>query len=192
MLTALFAGVASLFGTSGFGALMGWLGGLANRWFDLKSKSMDMEILKIKNEQELLIRDKDLEQIKFEWESRSKVAQIEGEAKVAEAAKVAEGAIESAAYAALSASYSNDKATYGIMFIDGVRGLIRPLITLIFTGIAIYINAEIMYLLTDTWATLSQVDKVKLVFTVVDWMLFQTSVVVGWWFANRPGRQTRI
>ena len=39
---------------------------------------------------------------------------------------------DQAGYDALTASYGNDKATYGIAWVDGIRGVVRPILTLLF------------------------------------------------------------
>ena len=56
MLTAL----AALFSTTGIGAIIGALGGLANRWLDLKSKQMDLEDKKAERAHQLSILEKEI------------------------------------------------------------------------------------------------------------------------------------
>ena len=118
MLTAL----AALFSTTGIGAIIGALGGLANRWLDLKSKQMDLEDKKAERAHQLSILEKEIA-------GQAQVASIEGEAKV-----------EASAYEALGASYAADKATYGIKLVDGIRSLMRPAITFAFMFIVLYVN----------------------------------------------------
>ena len=110
--------LAGILGSSGFGSLIGWLGGAANRWIDLKNRDKDIEVLKLNHEHDLAKLDKEREFMLAEYQQRTQIATIEGEAKV-----------EAAGYDALTASYGNDKATYGNAWVDGVRGVVRPILT---------------------------------------------------------------
>lgn len=167
--------LTTILGSTGFGALLGAIGGVANRFIDIKLKSMELEALKVRNQHELDMRDKDLAQVRAEWNAREKIATIEGEAKESEAA-----------YDALAVSYRADKSTYGIGFVDGVRGVIRPMITLLFTGYTIYLVSMLTYYVPTKAITAA------LYTDAIGWVFFQTSVVVGWWFGNRGGAAPRI
>jgi hypothetical protein len=165
----------SLFSSSGFGALIGWIGGLANRWVDFKTRQLDIELRKLDHQHELDMLNATTEQLKMEWESRAQVASIENEAK-----------IEAAGYAAMGASYVADKATYGMKSVDWVRGMIRPLLTVIVGGFALYVNYVILEQLVVVWKEVSTAEQIKIALMAVEWVFFQASVVIGWWFANRP------
>lgn len=155
--------IAAVFGSTGFGALIGGIGGLANRYLDLKVKALELADKKDQRTHELMVLDRELQ-------GKVEISSIEGQAKV-----------ESAAYDAMAASYGADKATYGIRFVDGVRGLMRPLITAIFLAIVCYAQYRIWLLVGDTLdLTGAQA------FEVIQWTLFEASVVIGWWFASRP------
>lgn len=158
-------------GSSGFGGLIGVVGGLVNRWFDLKSKTLDYT-------HELALRDKDRELLVTEWEQRSKVASIEAEKE-----------IEVAGYDALGKSFEADRATYGIVAIDAIRGLVRPTLTVILTLAALGINFVLLDKLVYVWDTLDNTQRVALTVTTTDWVLFQASIAVGWWFAHRPSNK---
>lgn len=157
--------LTGLLGSTGFGAILGLAGGIVNRILDIKAKKVD-------HAHELALLQAQTEQLKMEWESRAQVASIEGAAKV-----------EAAGYDAMAASYGADKATYGIKWVDALRGIVRPVLTLAFLVIAVWINAKI---LASLYA--ETVELGAIVPQVIDWMLFEASVVIGWWFATRPGR----
>ena len=55
--------LTSILGSTGFGALLGAVGGIANRFVDIKLKSMELEAQKVRNEHGLALRDKDLEHV---------------------------------------------------------------------------------------------------------------------------------
>lgn len=96
-----------------------------------------------------------------------------------------------AAYAALGESYSGDKATYSdaktsswMIFVDCVRGLIRPLLTVLFSfaliGFTLWVWALIPQDVTVT------PDFLKSTFyRLVDAFIFLATSAVGWWFAAR-------
>lgn len=168
--------ILSLFSTSGFGALIGWIGGLANRLVDLKAKQMDIEIRKIDHDHERAMVAVTTDQLKMEWEARAQIASIEGQAKV-----------EVAGYDALRSSHEHDRATYGILLVDGVRGMVRPALTLIIGTSALAMNWKLLAMLAAVWPTLAADQQLKLTVMAIEWTFFQASVVIGWWFANRPG-----
>lgn len=175
------AGILSLMGSSGFGALVGWVGGLLNRFVDYKTKRLDLEAKKLDQQHELNLRDKDMEAARLEADRAVKVATIEGATTV-----------EQAAYEALAGSYKADRATYGIRGVDAIRGIVRPALTAVLAGAALYINYVALELLTEAWPSLSTAEKTKFSFMAVEWVLFQASVCIGWWFANRPGSAPKV
>lgn len=161
----------SLFSTSGVGAIIGALGGLANRWMDMKSRELDMQDRQAQRTHDLNMRDKDLLVLDREIGGKVQVATVEGAATV-----------EAAAYDALGKSYDNDKATYGIKKVDVIRGLMRPIITFLFMILVCYINYRVWRLLDAENIKLSA----EQAFEIIRWTLFEASVVIGWWFASRP------
>lgn len=165
--------LAGFLSTSGAGALLGWVGGLANRYMDFKTKKLDIEIKKLDHAHELNLRDKDYQALQLEIDGKVEVAHIEGSARVEESANKA-----------LAESYGNDRATYGIKFVDAIRGLLRPGITVYFCLIVGFVNYKVWQILSaSTGAVLTQ-DQV---YSIIEWTLFEAAVVIGWWFANRPG-----
>lgn len=164
--------IAGFLSTSGAGALLGWIGGLANRYMDFKTKKLDIEIKKLDHAHELNLRDKDFQALKLEIDGKVEVAHIEGASRVEESANKA-----------LAESYGNDRATYGIRFVDAIRGLLRPGITVYFCLIIGFVNYKVWQILAsgpDMVLTQAQV------YSIIEWTLFEAAVVIGWWFANRP------
>lgn len=177
MLTALL----SLLGTSGFGAIIGWLGGAVNRYFDMKTKDKDLDAKKVDQAHELALKDKDLEYMREEYAQRAQLAQAEGEIE-----------LQKAGYAALETSYSNDKAAYGGGFVDSVRGLLRPLITLAFFGFAVAVFVAVLQIVWEQRITFTRDEVFELFKYCVYWVLFQAAVCIGWWFALRPSTPARL
>jgi len=181
MISALLAALTPLMASSGFGALLGWLGGVANRMLDFKTRKLDIEMRKLDHAHELALRDKDMETMRLEAERDVHVATVEGAATV-----------EQAAYAALAASHAADKASYGIKFVDGVRGLVRPVLTGVLAVSALSITYTLLDMLRTGGPVLSVEQRLGLAVLSVEWVLFQASVCIGWWFANRPGQAPKL
>lgn len=165
------SGILAILGTSGFGAILGALGGLVNRWMDYKTRSLDIELKKMDHEHEEKLRGMDIEAMKMETEGKIHIATVEGEAK-----------IEAAGYSTLSESYKHDSKIKGTPLTDFCRAVIRPLITVIFVGIVCYINYRVWEIMDAQKVELTT----EQLFEIIRWTLFEASVVIGWWFANRP------
>lgn len=167
--------ILAILKSSGFGSLIGWVGGAINRFIDLKSKKMD-------HAHELDMRKEDRETMRLEWESRTKVASIEGEAKV-----------EAKAFDTMAASYLNDKAAYGGGRVDVVRGLVRPVATIVFTTAAIIQTGFIFWV---AFFVLDMDFTQQQIYTLLEyailWIFFQAGVCLGWYFANRPGKMPSL
>lgn len=163
--------ITGLLGSTGFGAIIGWVGGLANRYMDHKTRMLEIEVKKLDHVHDLAMRDKDLENLKVEIEGKVQVSTVEGETKVAEAG-----------YAALGLSYAHDSGLKGTPRTDSFRSSVRPIITLLFMLLICYVNYRVWGVLEKA-ETLLTADQA---FEILRWTLFEASVVIGWWFANRP------
>lgn len=165
----------SFFASGGLGAIVGAVGGLANRWLDLKAKAMEIADRANQRAHELALRDKDLEALKVETTGKMEVATLEAAAKS-----------EQAGFDALRASYAHD-SSFGNTKTDILRKLVRPVITLFFMGIVAYVNYHILLVLKVA-QTLGKEE----VMEILRWTLFEASVVIGWWFAQRPSEGNAI
>jgi hypothetical protein len=159
----------SLLSSSGFGSFLGLAGGLLNRWADYKfrAKDQEFEILKMEKEKEFMIA---------ESEHRFKVAVVE-----------AEGKVEEAGYEAMTASYNFAVPTKDDGVIDAISKLVRPLLTILFFVFSVYVFYRIN-LLIEAKAELTSEELLSLWKSCIEWILFQSGVAIGWWFAMRPGR----
>jgi len=157
----------SLLSSGAVGSLVGLIGGYFNRKLDLQAKDKDHAF-------ELAKLDKDLEFMKTEYEQKTRVATIEGET-----------AETVAGYNAMAASYSYAPIT-GDSGIDKFSKIIRPILTLAFFVFTLYIFIQVSSLVNTNPITQEEVAKVYQ--TLVEWVLFQAGVSIGWWFAMRPGK----
>lgn len=172
----------SLFSSSGMGVLLGHVFGWLNRREDAKESAA-------KRRHELDLRDKDREQITAEWQARSQIAAMESSARVQSDEAQAGAAMETAWAAAQAAAHAADRATYqGVWggFVDGVRGMVRPVLTFMLVVAALCINCVLLWLLTESWPELDKAEKLRLSLMTLEWTLFQASSAVGFWFGSRP------
>ena len=154
----------TLFSSGAFGSIIGLVGGYFNRKLDLQLKKLD-------HEHDLKKMDKDLEYMEAEYEQRTRIATIE-----------TEGATEVAGYNAMSASYDYAKPN-GNSWVDSFSKIIRPFITLAFFFLTVYIFYTLNSKISISVLSGESMEKVYL--TVIEWILFQAGISIGWWFANR-------
>ncbi len=171
-----------LLGASGgiFG-ILGALGKNALEIWQAKSKAaQDLAILAEQNRHELAMADKRMAEI--ELEAKNAVA-------LGEIARLKETDV--AAYGAMESSYANDKATYSnakqspwMVAVDVVRGLIRPVLTALFSFALI--GATLWILTNIDQSVLTQQAFLEgTLYRMVDAFLFLATSAVGWWFAAR-------
>jgi len=145
----------------------------------------EVKLEKLRMDQE--IRVEELGQESMRLESELKIQQIslenEGEAQLAniEAERdrdVAEAELQ-------EASYQNDKASYGGGFVDTVRGLTRPLLTLISMGLLIYLSITLTGKITGMDGFSPEYLK-DLYTQILQAAIFLSTASFAWWFGSRP------
>jgi hypothetical protein len=167
------------------GGVFGILGALIKNGievFEHNTKAQaNLAILAEQNKHELLMADKHAELIKLEAENALTLADVN-------TAK----ALDIASYNALADSYSADKATYSddgkskwLVMVDVIRGLIRPILTLVFSFSIIFFTLWVWASLAPNGLT-SHLDFLESTFyRLIDALIFLTTSAVGWWFAAR-------
>ncbi|EKD22436.1 MAG: hypothetical protein ACD_86C00004G0006 [uncultured bacterium] len=161
--------ILALLSSSGVGSLIGWVGGFLNRKVDLQAKTEEYKY-------NLAIRDKDLEQTK---------------AEIAGQVAVADKQIEVAAYGAMAESYKEQSNLVGNLkgkwaWVDALSKLIRPIVTIIFLIVSLSLSVYIVIKAYNSGIEFDKEDWKELLEYVIHWVFFQSGVVIGWWFANRP------
>jgi hypothetical protein len=169
------------------GGATGLLGVVAQRYFDLKNKQQEIEVVKLNLENALRLKSLEIEQSKQEWAAKEAVARIGAQAttEVAEQERFgkeagADAEVQMSSYGADTLAYLNDavlssqsswlRGALGI--VDVIRGLTRPTLTAYLTCIA-----HSMYLLAPTPE-------------VVATLLYLDTVAVVWWFGTRPPKRS--
>lgn len=166
------------------GGIFGILGALFKQgletWQEKKKAEAALAVLVENNRHEAAMADKRMDEIRLEAEHATVLAEI-GRVKETDVA----------AYGALTESYDNDKATYSnaptsqwMVMVDAVRGLIRPVLTTVFS----------IALIGSTWWLLSVVPDETIqnpeflnatLYRMIDALLFLATSAVGWWFGSR-------
>lgn len=167
-----------LLSTSGFGAVLGWVGGMANRYFDLKLKDKELAMLDKTQSHELAKLDKEREFMEAEAAQKVQVLQIEGDQKIAQLG-----------YEAQVKSYDNDKAAYGGGMVDKIRGVVRPFATALFGLESLILVTTVVYyafFVYNIGFTKEQVY--SLLEQSIKWIFFMAELCVGWWFGSRPNQ----
>lgn len=174
------AGLISLLSSSGLGVILGHLFGWLNRREDARMKLFELEHQAKRWAHELLLRDKDREHLQAEIQGRAQIATIEVEGKIAQAEADA-----------LRAAHDADRAAYGGGVVDVVRGFVRPVLTAMLVGVALYVNYMLLELLEQAWPTLDKGEKLKLAFLALEWLFFQAGACIGFWFGSRGQPRVR-
>lgn len=162
--------ILGLLSSAGFGSIIGLIGGIVNRLIDLKAKTINQS-------HELAKMDKERELIKEEYEGRKQVVTIEGAAKV-----------EASAYDAMAASYSFAAPTANDGWVDKVSKIIRPFLTVAFFFFTIFVFYKINSMMMEIGVKPEEREVIKMWMAIIEWVLFQAGVTIGWWFANRPSK----
>lgn len=167
--------LSSIFG----GGVTGIFGVLAQRFFDLKKYKLDLEQSKLKYEHEINLRKVDAEIMQLEYAGRTKVAEVEADAKAFAASfnepvKYSEGV-----------AYSG-KQGWLMVILDFVRGLVRPVLTtyLCVLTTLIYFHARTL-LKADGLQAISAEMSVELVKYIISTILYLTTTCVLWYFGTR-------
>lgn len=172
------------------GGATGLLGVLLQRWFDLRSKAQDLEILKLQHEQALALA-----------RIESERAAIRADADMYAADRAAEAREAAADAQALAASYGADRATYldpaaqrrsafaraGFALVDIVRGLIRPILTAYLVVLCTWMFLWARELAGEQ--PLTPADALNIIGQIIATILYLTTACVLWWFGSRPPRQ---
>jgi len=168
--------ILSIMTSGGFGAVTGLIGGYLTKVENRKMKALDHA-----HEQsmgELSIRELTLEHTQaLELKDKeAMLAEVEGDIIVE--GKEADAFVESIK--------GQGKAT-GIGFVDAIRGLMRPLITVFLLWVVWQIYADVDALVGGLEA-MPMIALAALYAEIVSSIIFLTTTAVAWWFASRGAK----
>lgn len=173
--------LTSLFG----GGLTGLIGGAMQKIYEFKTKKLEIDLQKLKFDNELALRRVDVEIMDREFAGRVKVAEVEGAAKV----EVADSTAFAASFAEPKLlSEGSPKTAWQIwllVLVDVFKQMIRPSLTLYLCIITtkLYFNVRQFSPLMDVAqanALLSQ---------IVNTVLYLTTTATLWWYGTRNSQK---
>ncbi|WP_040728242.1 hypothetical protein [Thiomicrorhabdus sp. Kp2] len=170
-------------GSAASGGLLGLFGTGIKMWADHKAEEA-------KRTFELAMRQADREEMQLEHDLHMKQVEAQANRDIAIAnqnrltteSQIA-GDVELAELNLRQTSYSNDKATYGGGFVDAIRGLMRPTLTLYFAVLMALIAYQLMQI---TGQMIGTANAQYLLKEVINAIIFLATTSVTWWFGSRP------
>lgn len=167
--------------TSAFGGgLTGLIGGAVDKVFTYKTKKLEIEAAKERYVHEVNMRKADAEIMREEWAARTKVAEVEGAAKV----DVADAAAFSASFnEPVKYSENNtEKQNWLMVGLDVIRGIVRPGLTLYLCILTTLLYLKAHKLVPSEIPTDQAVAMVN---DIQNTIMYLTSTCILWWFGTR-------
>ena len=166
--------IGEIFASSGLGAIVGavgsWLGKREERKarqdeyaHESKMRDLDMQETQMTQAHEMAIADKEIQR-----------AETEGQIDLDK--------IEASGW---KESITQGFKQTGVKWVDGIRGLMRPLITVYLLAIASVVTYQLSRLVGGLEA-LPMDEVLDMYRHVISQLIFLTATAVTWWFGSRP------
>lgn len=164
-------GVLGLFG-AGIKAWTAHKADEAKRKFDLAMRKADRDEMQLEHDLKIKQVEKETERDIVISEQNRLTTELQ-----------VEGDVERAGIQLRASSYEQDKATYGGGFVDVVRGLMRPMLTLYFA----FLMAYVAYKFSILTGGFIPADTAQSMFQeIINSIIFLATTCVTWWFGDRP------
>lgn len=178
--------IASVLG----GGATGLLGAVVTRIADYKNRQLDIDLQKIKNDNELQMRHVDERIIEKELASRERVTFTEAEASMdIEASKSFQTALTNEPKLFHNPSKLTKAQNAYLAFVDGVRGLIRPGLTLYLCGVTTAVYMQAGTIIKSQPIPIEQ--SVEIYTQISSTILYLTTTCVLFWFGVRSEKRTK-
>ncbi|MDF2178374.1 hypothetical protein P2G88_08930 [Aliiglaciecola sp. CAU 1673] len=172
--------IVGIFSSSGLGAIVGLFGSWLTKREERRNMALKLEfevkmaeIRKAEAEMEfnheLALADKQIERAQVEGEIQRDVAEM----------------------AAFKESLKEQQQMYEIKFVDAVRGLMRPLITVYLLIIATYVTLKIGGFVGGMEGAMPEQEMVIMYKDTIAQVMFLVTTAVTWWFGSRPSSQRK-
>ena len=175
----IFSGIASIFG----GGLTGLIGSVTSKIYEFKTKKLEIELQKDKYANEIALKKVDAEIMAQEWAARTKVAEVEAEAKV----DIEDSKAFNTALTSEPQRYAQGDLTHTqnwlMIILDLFRGIIRPSLTVYLCAITTVIYIKANHILNSNLVLPSMAY--DLVTQIVNTILYLTTSCVLFWFGTR-------
>lgn len=166
------------------GGATGLLGAGISRYADYKNKQLDIEVKKLDHENEIALRHIDERMMEKEWEARNQIALVEAESRMdVEDSRSFQSALSMEPKLFHNPSKLTRAQNAWMVFIDGVRGLIRPGLTLYLCAIstAVYMQAGKVI----EQSPIPVESAVQIYNQISSTILYLTTTCVLFWFGSR-------
>ena len=179
------AAILSLLGSSAIGSLIGGAFAFMNRKADLQMKQIELAHDKDRWAHDLELRKSDLAIANAEASATIQVAVLETEASMETARMTAIAGAQ--AGDRIDADAIREAGSWGwlLVTVSAFNKLIRPLLTVMLSGAALYVNWIMIDRLTIGWPNLSQVQQFDAGMQAFSWVTAQASVAFAYWFVAR-------
>lgn len=180
------------------GGATGLLGLLLQRYFDLKNKQQDVEIIKLNLANSVELAKMEAERLKVKVDAEVHIAETESESEKYKSDNEL-----------MAASYENDKAQYldkesmrkegkvaalvmfMMAFVDFFRGMLRP-------GMTVYLCFVVTYMfywvrdLAAQYGNLMTSDNLQvLIVQIISTILYAFTTATVWWYGSRPAQPNK-
>lgn len=165
------------------GGMTGILGVIVQRIADYQNKKLDLQLITIKNDHEIQLKEVDAEIMREEWAQRTRIAEIEekGQEAVSDSEAFEASFNEPQRYSV--PSKHNTAQNWLMVLLDTIRGLVRPVLTVYLCILTTLIYLHSRSLLNGVTMTTEQaISNINL---VVGTVLYLTTTCVLWWFGTR-------
>lgn len=169
-----------LLSSTGAGAALGVFGA----WLTKREERLDK---KLETEKALALARIHKEEALLEMEQALRLADKELSRTLTEG----DLAAEAKAMEAFKASLGSLSTSTGLVLVDSLRGLMRPLITLYLLCLASLVSFRLMTL-TGGLEGLGKSGLTEAFAQILDQLLFLTTTAVTWWFGARPSSKRRL
>lgn len=170
-------------GSAASGGLLGLFGVGVKMWASHKAEQA-------KYAYDIAMRKADREEMSLEHQFKMKETEAQASRDIAVANQnriatesQAAADVELAEIDMRTQSYEMDKATYGGGFVDGVRGLMRPILTVYFAALMSVITYKLFEITGQMVGTATAQFMLK---EVINSCIFLATTSVTWWFGSRP------
>lgn len=166
------------------GGATGLLGAGIARYADYKNKQLDIEVQKLKFDNEIQLRHIDERMMEKEWEARNQIAFTEAEARMdVEDSKSFQSALAMEPKLFHNPSKLTKAQNAWMVLVDGIRGLIRPGLTLYLCAIstAVYMQAGKVI----EQSPIPVESAVQIYNQISSTILYLTTTCVLFWFGSR-------
>jgi len=164
--------VLSFLGSVFSGGVTGLLGVVFQRWFDFLKVKQELEMKRMNFAHEANMKRIDGELMAQEWAARTQVAAFAESFKM-EPKKYSQKVDVS------------PSAGLWLVFLDVVRGIIRPGLTIYLCIVTTMVYFEAKAIVAGLGATFSVAQALNIHELVVSTILYLTTTVVLWWFGSR-------